>query len=202
MGSKSSVPPESDIYDLSPEQSAPAKPMRPTAQPVALPYRTAPKKAAGLSTDTEVLKNVQIPLVLLTVGVVVQLVAAWFGEESMAIGVVGVAIGLVLGTAVTLVGVLIAARLRAIQLGKFRYTLLKLGALYVFPLAMLTVAMTALRFIPFLGPLIGLIGEFVLYFALLGVLFDLEESDTWYCVFIIFLVNLGVLFLLKYFLPM
>ena len=198
MGSNSSVPPESDIYDLSPQGAAPVKP----ARPVALPYRTPPKKAAGFSTDTEVLKNVQIPLVLLTVGLVVQLVAAWFDQGSVAIEMAAIAIGLVFGTGITLVGVLLTARLRAIELGKFRYTLLKLAALCVFPSAMFAVAMIVLRFIPLFGPLIGVIGEFVLYFALLGVLFDLEESDTWYCVFIIFLVNLGVLFLLKYLLPM
>jgi hypothetical protein len=45
-----------------------------------------------------------------------------------------------------------------------------------------------------LGGLLGLAGNFVLYFALLGALFDLEESDTWYCVWVIFLVRLAVYF--------
>ena len=48
-----------------------------------------------------------------------------------------------------------------------------------------------LRFIPF-GGLFGWIGEFILYFALLGALFDLDESDTWYFVWVVFLVKVAV----------
>jgi hypothetical protein len=43
---------------------------------------------------------------------------------------------------------------------------------------------------------VGWVAEFVLYFALLGVLFELDESDTWYCVCVIFLVRLAAYFLL------
>jgi hypothetical protein len=43
--------------------------------------------------------------------------------------------------------------------------------------------------------LIGLAGQFVLYFALLGALFDLDESDTWYCMMVIFLIRLLVYFI-------
>jgi hypothetical protein len=53
-----------------------------------------------------------------------------------------------------------------------------------------------LRYIICLGGLLILGVQFVLYFALLGALFDLDQSDTWYCVIIIFLVYLGVYFLL------
>jgi hypothetical protein len=45
-----------------------------------------------------------------------------------------------------------------------------------------------------IGGLAGLGVQFVLYFALLGALFDLDESDTWYCVWVIFLVRLAVYF--------
>jgi hypothetical protein len=42
--------------------------------------------------------------------------------------------------------------------------------------------------------LLGWAGEFVLYFALLGALFDLDQGDTWYCVLVIFLVRVAVFF--------
>jgi hypothetical protein len=65
----------------------------------------------------------------------------------------------------------------------------------VAPSAVVRLASPVLDFVP-LGSLVGWIGEFVLYFALLGVLFDLDESDTWYCVCVIFLVRLAVYFML------
>jgi hypothetical protein len=203
MASNSSpLPPESDVYDLSPHKPAAKAPRSANAArfaPPSLAYRTAPtKSSAGLSTDTELLKNVQIPLVLLTVGIIIQFIAAWFEQGSLIFNVAAVVIGLVLGVAITLVGILIAAKLRAIDLGRFPHTLLKLAAICTFPSALLLALIPVLRFIPILGPLGGVIGEFVLYFALLGVFFDLEESDTWCCVLIIFLVNLGVYLLLRF----
>jgi hypothetical protein len=128
-------------------------------------------------------------------GMVVEVVGAYFIGGNFAAMAAGVGINLVLDTVVTLVAVLMAAKLRAIELGKFRYVILKLSAICIFPAAMLMVCMPVLRFIPILGALGGLVGEFVLYFALLGVFFDLDELDTWFCVAVIFLVNLGVYFL-------
>jgi hypothetical protein len=52
-------------------------------------------------------------------------------------------------------------------------------------------------FIPF-GGIAVLIVNFILYFALLGMFFDLDESDTWYCVSVIFLVNLAVHFAMMF----
>ena len=44
------------------------------------------------------------------------------------------------------------------------------------------------------GSLIGFAVMFVAYFALLGALFDLDQSDTWYCICVIILVQLAVYF--------
>jgi hypothetical protein len=51
----------------------------------------------------------------------------------------------------------------------------------------------ALRVIP-LGLLIGVIIQFVLYFALIGTLFKLDESDTWYVVGVVFVISVALHF--------
>lgn len=43
-----------------------------------------------------------------------------------------------------------------------------------------------------LGGLLGWIAGFILYFASIRALFDLEEADTWWCVVTIFLVRVLV----------
>lgn len=48
-----------------------------------------------------------------------------------------------------------------------------------------------LQFVPF-GWLIVWVLVFCFYFALIGAFFDLDQSDTWYCVMIIFLIRLAV----------
>ena len=63
--------------------------------------------------------------------------------------------------------------------------------------ALVAVLGPVFAFIPF-GGLIVWVVEFCLYFALLGVFFDLDESDTWYCVCIIFMVSLAGYFLLPW----
>jgi hypothetical protein len=90
-------------------------------------------------------------------------------------------------------GILLAARIRRIDLGQFWIATFKLAAITVAPAAAVDLASPLLRVIPF-GGLLGLAAEFVLYFALLGALFDLDESDTWYCVWTIFLVRLALYF--------
>jgi len=89
----------------------------------------------------------------------------------------------------------LAARLRGIELGQFWTVVLKLAAITVAPSAVVRLATPVLDFVP-LGWIVGFIAEFVLYFALLGVLFDLDESDTWFCVWVLFLVRVAVYFAL------
>jgi hypothetical protein len=101
----------------------------------------------------------------------------------------------VVGMAVTLGGVVIAARFRGIELGKLPTALLKLAAVWLAPGAIVAVIMPLLWFIPF-GGLIVWLAQFVLYFALLGTLFHMDESDTWYCVCVIFVINIALYFAL------
>jgi hypothetical protein len=104
-----------------------------------------------------------------------------------------VGINLIAGTAVMLAGIVLAARWRGIDLGGFWTAAFKLAAVAVAPSAAVTLVTPVLRVIP-LGVLLGWAGEFVLYFALLGALFDLDQGDTWYCVLVIFLVRVAVFF--------
>jgi hypothetical protein len=187
-----------DVYDLAPTAPAGAAPPRQTVRavrtaPVALGYRGSPKAGAP-AFDEQRLKDLHLPLVLLCGGIVVEVAAALLKTRAFERAMREVGIQLVLGTLFMLTGIIPAARWRGIKLGQFWTVVLKLAAITVAPGAVVRLAEPALDFIP-LGWLAGFIAEFVLYFALLGVLFDLDESDTWYCVMVIFLVRLAAYFL-------
>jgi hypothetical protein len=183
-----------DLYDLAPTTPAErTSPSRAAAMPIALEYRGATKD--GSSTfDERALKDFKLPLFLLCVGIVIEVVAAFLKMHAFEKAMQEVGVVLVAGTVFMLAGIIPAARWRGIELGRFWTVVLKLAAITVAPGAVIRLAEPALNFIP-LGWLAGWIAEFVLYFALLGVLFDLDESDTWYCVMVIFLVRLAVYFL-------
>ena len=202
MASSDDPLPDTDVYDLTPQ--TPKLPRRAKPAPTAaLGYR-APRDDIA-DSETETLKNLKAPLWLLAAGVLIKVLAAFFidrgapfkSQHDVPFEIAGVGIELVIGTTITLIAILIAARLREIHLGPFRLTVLKLAAVSIFPSALLTLVSPILEF-NLIFALVGLVGEFVLYFALLGVFFDLDESDTWYCVAIIFLVNLAVYFLLSW----
>jgi hypothetical protein len=178
------------VYDLVPDEGPP--PPRVPLPPAALSYR-APREEIPAPDDPETIKNLHFPLWLLGAGVAVQVVGAWIRYRQFDIALTSVGLGLILGTALMLAGILLAARFRGIDLGNFWTAVLKLAAISVAPGALVLICAPALHFIP-LGFLIGWAIEFVLYFALLGALFDLDESDTWYCVWVIFLVRLAVYF--------
>ena len=164
--------------------------------PATLAYR-APREDVPGKADPETIKNLYMPLWLLGGGVVIQVIAIFLAHRHAGIEAALIAVGLqiIVGTTLMLVGILIAARFRGIALGPFWVAVFKLAAVSVAPGAAVALLTPALNFIP-LGAILGWIGEFALYFALLGVFFDLDESDTWYCVCVIFLVHLGVYFLL------
>jgi len=175
------------------------KPSRPESAPrrVARPNQPAPSaQAAAPQTDPETIKNFQIPLTVLLGGAAIDVFAAIYHQDSFAAAITSLVLQLVGGTAVMLVAVLIAARIRGIQLGSFGTSILKLAAVYIAPSALVTIIGPAVQWVPFVGGLIAPLAAFVLTFALLGVLFDLEESDTWYCLCIIFLMAIGIHFVL------
>jgi hypothetical protein len=187
---------DEDIYDLA-NEAAPAaqtiKPRRTSTSAVPLDYRSK-KPVTAVPADADTIKNLYLPLWLLGGGVVVEVIAAFLRDGFAPAALIDVGLELILGTAVMLGGILIAARLRGLQLGPFRTAAFKLSAIAVAPAAALDLAWPLLQIIPFFGGLLGLAGDFILYFALLGALFDLDESDTWYCVWVIFIVRLLVYF--------
>jgi hypothetical protein len=189
---------EGDVYDFANEPAPVAAPRRMSSPPapVKLEYRAvAPKSSKAVEPDT--IKNLYMPLWLLGGGVAIQVAMTFFKEREIERALIVVGVQLVLGTAVMLGGILLAARLRGIDLGRFWTTVFKLSAISVAPGALVVLVSPVLHLLP-LGGLLGWVAEFILYFAMLGALFDLDESDTWYCVFVIFLVRVGLYFALMW----
>jgi len=198
------------LYDLAPEQppsttppsaspppsihtaGTPAHP--PAARPVLGYHAPAPQSSDPF--NPEPIKNLYLPLWLLGGGIVIEVGAGFLLQHNARAALVSVGANLLLGTALMLGGLLLAARLRGIDLGSFGLAVLKVAALWVGPAAAMTLLSPFFQIIPLIGGLLAWIGAFVLYFALLGVLFDLDESDTWYCIGVIFLVRLGFYFLM------
>ncbi len=191
---------DDDLYDLAPQSppaaTAPTPPTRPVRpRPEALAYHRAPSAAAGATFDEQAFKDFRLPLALLCGGIVIETAAALLRTRAVEPAMRDVGLDMVAGTVLMLAGIIPAARWRAIELGQFWTVVLKLAAITVAPAAVVRLASPVLSVVP-LGGLVGWVAEFVLYFALIGVLFDLDESDTWYCVCVIFLVRLAVYFLL------
>lgn len=195
-------PPEDDLYSF-----AEPEPPKPTPRPIAQPVVTASVgsapvvnyRAPGTTTDRfspEKLRDLHAPLVLIGIGVFVQWVAAWLRSSHTRTALSGtliyVTVEMVISTAFMLIAVFIAARLRQIQLGKFWSAILKLAAVSVAPSAIVKLLYPFLLLIPFFGWLVGDIIEFCLFFALLGYFFDMDESDTWFCVIVMIIVSITI----------
>jgi hypothetical protein len=190
-------PTDDDLYEFAPQASPPrpipAIPIAKAATPVTLSY-LAPKDEPRVIADTDTIRDFYMPLSLLAGGVVIEMVADIFftGRPTAAVG--NVAAQVVLGTSAMLGGIYLAAKFRGIQLGKFWTVVFKLAAISVAPSAVVDLISPLLQLLLIVGALVGLIVKFILYFALLGALFDLDQSDTWYCVCVIFLVDLVLFF--------
>ena len=195
---------EGTDYDLAPDSRKvtrvrsplvePAQP--PPGSPRTLAYR-APKEETPARSDPETVKNLYMPLWLLAGGVVIEVAAAFIRTRDPQRALTYVGVNVVVGTVVMLVGMLLAARFRGIDLGNVYTAAFKLAAVSVAPGAIMQLFYPLLLIIPFLGFILALVAHFCLYFALLGALFDLDQEDTWYCVCVIFLIRLAVYFTLK-----
>jgi hypothetical protein len=189
---------EEDLYAIAtaPDAAAAPQPVLPTAAPV-LPYRGRSPAASPPVDDyfPDKIKDLQMPLVLLVAGLIVEFAAGWWSSgldaSRMLLVLSWVGINVVVGTALTLLGIFIAAKLRGIEMGRFWTAVLKLSAIVVAPSAVMTVLYLFLRFLPLGGLLVAVLG-FCFYFALIGALFDLDQGDTWYCVCVIFLLKLAI----------
>jgi hypothetical protein len=102
---------------------------------------------------------------------------------------------------------LVAARLARIDLGDSRTAVLKLSAVVVGAAAVVTLLSPLLDALPYvptmldsaipLGWLLGLALYFGTQFVLVGVFFDLDESDTRLCVMVMFVVWVATYFGLR-----
>jgi hypothetical protein len=191
---------EDDLYDIEPAAAPPSQTARPaetTAVPRTQPlsYQTPRQVDPTIQDrggDTDALKKIYAPLWLLGGGLSVEVVAEYLQHSTNFRAIFAdIGIGLIAGTVIKLVGVLIAAKLRQIDIGSFGSAVLRLAAISVAPGALVTLLEPAAHLICF-GWVVLLAIEFLLYFALLGALFDLDESDTWYCVITIFVLDLAV----------
>ena len=195
---------DEELYDIAPDAAAHPKPKPPPADaPVppapTLAYQT-PKRVdptvQDRGVDPDLLKKYYAPLWLLGGGLVVEIVSEYFRHAGdLQAAMIDIGVGLIAGTVLMLAGVMLAAKLRHIDIGSFGSAALRLAAISVAPGAFVTLLEPLAHLFCF-GWILLLGIEFVLYFALIGALFDLDESDTWFFVITIFIINLGVVALL------
>jgi hypothetical protein len=182
-------------YDLAPQTPMPVQPIRPPAAPLA--YATPGRKTNNSKADPQTIVNLYAPIWLLGGGIVV-LTLSQIIEERISVPMALVRVGIqgILGSGLILIGILIASRLRGFKIGPLPKAALKLGAISVAPAAAVSLVEPLLMWIP-LGGIIGLVASFALYFALIGVFFELDESDTWLCVWTTFLIQVGIIVLIR-----
>jgi hypothetical protein len=200
------MPPPATVVPVMPVMAAPAVPTPepisdapPAASPPPLAYR-APTDDVRPTNDPEHIKNFYMPLWLLGGGVAVEIAGAFFRSRNLQTGLTEIGVSLIFGTPLMLIGMILAAKGRQIDLGQnFWIICLKLCAIAVAPGALVTLFSPVLNHVPLVGGLVGWVVLFCFYFALIGALFDLDESDTWFCVCVIFLVRLFVYFVMIYF---
>jgi hypothetical protein len=96
---------------------------------------------------------------------------------------------------------LIGAKFRGISLGRLPAALFKLAAIAVAPGAAAMLIGPALAWLPIVGGLAEPLCTFVLQYTLLGLLFDLDESDTWYVMTILFILAIGLYLATRWFVP-
>ena len=199
--------PDETLYDFTdqltpaPEAAAPPSPTPSAPRPVpanVMQYARKPQSSTG-QLDTEKLKNLHAPIALAAAGLVVLCISTLLqaGTTGLIPALTAMGIKLIISTTLMLIAVFIVARQRGFQVGPLGTAILKLLAISLAPAAAMSILSLALQFIPLGWVANGLIG-FCLYFALLGLLFDLDQEDTWYCVMIIFLVNIAVTLGTKY----
>jgi hypothetical protein len=201
--SPSQKPSDSDAYDLAPmpavpvappKQAAPTKQVQQPAIPRPLAYQSRRANGDKSQTDVDTLKKQTIPLWILIGGLAVEsIVTALHARSSLQLAMMHLLLDIGLGTLLMTVGVLIAARFRNIEIGSLGTAILRLAAVVIAPDALSDILTPIAAIIPF-GWIALLVIQFVIYFALLGAFFDLDESDTWYCVCVIFVINVAVYF--------
>lgn len=142
------------------------------------------------SFETERIKNLIAPLWFLGGGAAIEvLVALHAYRRNVGAALNHVGISIVGGTLIMILGMMIAAKARGINLGSFGTMTLKLAAITVAPAAICDLLRPILGIIPLIGGLILFGLQFILFFSFLGMLFDLDEQDAWFCCLVFFAVG-------------
>jgi hypothetical protein len=201
---------EQDLIPLGPpSQTRQVDSEKPTrAAPTITPHHVMPleyRRPGALAAEPPAadrwfpdrVKDLYLPATLIGLGVLVRLgyYLLWRGGASGIVSVLNnIALEMVVGSAVLLVAILIAGRLRRIDFGPLPVAVFKLFAVVLGPEGAALLAAPLFIWIPLAGGLIYWIIEFCLYFAFLGALFDLDQSDTWYCVMVAMVVRIALYF--------
>jgi len=212
-----SAPPaeEEELYDLVPD-SEPRSAMKVTVidHPVISPPAPAPFKpgdavsyarratpATGVAVEhyfPDRVKDLYMPLALIAAGTVIDVAMQLFSpgarRSSLAGALAAVGLAMIVQAAIMLATVFVVAKVRGISFGPVPTAILKLCGISIGPGAIGSLIGLVLGFLPIIGAVVGWVSGFILYFACIGALFDLDESDTWAVVISVFFAK--VLFVL------
>jgi hypothetical protein len=202
LGGMNKTREEEGLYALVPDD----RDLRPARKPVVssppLDYRTPrtpSPQSDSLFEDRPI--DLHLPLALLGGGVLIEVVAALIHARgagaSFASMLGSIGVRLIVAPAIMMVGILIAAKFREIDFGHLGVAAMKLAAICIAPTAAVTLLMPIARVIPIFGWLGLLLVQFALYFALIGTMFKIDESDTWYCVCVFFILDVALYFAMR-----
>jgi hypothetical protein len=150
-------------------------------------------------------KDFYMPLALIAAGVAIHLAHELIFGSVNSLAITGR--NLILSMAISFAAILLAGRIRKISFGPWPVAAMKLSALLIggsgaailirplfFPLLMIPVSFGVGAVLVMLA---STVPELIVYFVLLGTLFDLDESDTWYCLCWMFVFNTAGYFALN-----
>jgi hypothetical protein len=164
-----------------------------------LSYETPTERIHRGEEPRDEIRDVWLPVWLIAGGLLIDvasvLIGSRFGPNGISRSLAHIGTQKAVTTVVLLAGMLIATRLRQLKLGSFPLGVLKLAAIAIAPGAIVTLLTPPMMFVPVAGPLVAMLIGFAVYFALIGALFDLDQSDTWYCVMVIFVLSVALYFL-------
>jgi hypothetical protein len=137
-------------------------------------------------------KEYKIPAILLGVGILIELLRAFFSPSKAGVtaALVALLIALIVRVGLGVVACYLTARIMGVGFGYLTTAILKLAAVFIFPSAVTF-------FIPMFGiPVLGSLIAILLYWGLLEWLFELGAMETIALVIIIFFVNTGAIILI------
>lgn len=202
---------ESDLYDVAPDPDVAQRERSPApltstvvttgsaAHAVSYARRETVGETAVDRYFPDRVKDLYLPLGLIAGGTVIEVLIAVFGSSmSLHRAFLGVGAYVIVNTVLMLATVFVVAKIWRIGFGPVPTAIIKLCGISIGPGAIGSVVSLVLGFLSCIGALIGWLVGCVLYFALIGALFDLEETETWTVCISVFIVKLLlVVFILR-----